>query len=254
MAALNLMFSLAEPNSVFSLCAFGAVMLLHITYLLYTEFRLRALQAKLTAGAATGALVDEDDRWIFGQFYYNPDDRHLIVNARTGLNTTGQSGPAAGRLFMGFAALCLLGMLAIGPWMSSLDTRPVTLTATEIGADQHLRNQRDPHPTRGDHRGYAFGRTAGRPVAHKRNFDGASGVWALFLARVWRVDLCLDPTEPPVFAHIHGGENLSARLAGGGADRERLPRRWKLKFRDRACRNGRPCPPAFIPSEWAEKF
>lgn len=81
-------FSLAEPNSVFSLCAFGAVMLLHITYLLYTEFRLRALQAKLTAGAATGTLVDEDDRWIFGQFYYNPDDRHLIVNARTGLNTT----------------------------------------------------------------------------------------------------------------------------------------------------------------------
>ena len=31
MAALNLIFSLAEPNSVFSLCAFGAVMLLHIT-------------------------------------------------------------------------------------------------------------------------------------------------------------------------------------------------------------------------------
>ena len=88
MAALNLIFSLAEPNSVLELCTFGAVMLLHITYLLYTEFRLRALQAKLTAGAATGTLVDEDDRWIFGQFYYNPDDRHLIVNARTGLNTT----------------------------------------------------------------------------------------------------------------------------------------------------------------------
>ena len=131
MAALNLIFSLAEPNSVFSLCAFGAVVLLHITYLLYTEFRLRALQAKLTAGAATGALVDEDDRWIFGQFYYNPDDRHLIVNARTGLNTTVNLARPAGRIFMGFAALCLLGMLAIGPWMSSLDTRPVTLTATE---------------------------------------------------------------------------------------------------------------------------
>lgn len=27
-----------------------------------------------------------------------------------------------------------------------------------------------------------------------------------------------------------------------------------MKFRDRACRNGRPCPPAFIPSEWAENF
>ena len=131
MAALNLLFSLAAPDSLSGLCALGALMLLHIAYLLYTEFRLRALQAKLTAGDPTGALVDEDDRWIFGQFYYDPDDRHLIVNARTGLNTTVNLARPAGRFFMGFAALCLLGMLAVGPWMTSLDTRPVTLTATE---------------------------------------------------------------------------------------------------------------------------
>ena len=131
MAALNLVFSLAAPNSIFGLCALGALMLLHVSYLLYTEFRLRALQAKLTAGAATGALVDEDDRWIFGQFYYDPDDRHLIVNGRTGLNTTVNLARPAGRFFMGFAALCLLGILAVGPWMTSLDARPVTLTVTE---------------------------------------------------------------------------------------------------------------------------
>ena len=186
MAALNLMFSLAEPNSVFSLCAFGAVVLLHITYLLYTEFRLRALQAKLTAGAATGALVDEDDRWIFGQFYYNPDDRHLIVNARTGLNTTVNLAAARGTHLHGLCGA--LSARDAGDRAVDVVTRHAASDADGDGdgADQHLRNQRDPHPTRGDHRGYAFGRTAGRPVAHKRNFDGASGVWALFLARVWR--------------------------------------------------------------------
>ena len=197
MAALNLMFSLAEPNSVFSLCAFGAVVLLHITYLLYTEFRLRALQAKLTAGAATGALVDEDDRWIFGQFYYNPDDRHLIVNARTGLNTTVNLARPAGRIFMGFAALCLLGMLAIGPWMSSLDTRPVTLTATEteLISTYGTKETRIPRAeitdvTLLDELPDGLSRTNGTSMEHL--------AYGRYFSRVYGgIDLCLDPTEPP---------------------------------------------------------
>ena len=197
MAALNLMFSLAEPNSVFSLCAFGAVVLLHITYLLYTEFRLRALQAKLTAGAATGALVDEDDRWIFGQFYYNPDDRHLIVNARTGLNTTVNLARPAGRIFMGFAALCLLGMLAIGPWMSSLDTRPVTLTATETelistygGKETCIPRTEITEVTLLDDLPEHLTRSNGTSMEHV--------MYGRYVARGYGgIDLCLDPTEPP---------------------------------------------------------
>ena len=197
MAALNLMFSLAEPNSVFSLCAFGAVMLLYITYLLYTEFRLRALQAKLTAGAATGALVDEDDRWIFGQFYYNPDDRHLIVNARTGLNTTVNLARPAGRIFMGFAALCLLGMLAIGPWMSSHDTRPVTLTATEteLISTYGTKETRIPRAeitevTLLDELPDGLSRTYGTSMEHLAYGRSFSRVYG-------GIDLCLDPMEPP---------------------------------------------------------
>ena len=197
MAALNLMFSLAEPNSVFSLCAFGAVVLLHITYLLYTEFRLRALQAKLTAGAATGALVDEDDRWIFGQFYYNPDDRHLIVNARTGLNTTVNLARPAGRIFMGFAALCLLGMLAVGPWMTSLDTRPVTLTATEteLISTYGTKETRIPRAeitevTLLDELPDGLSRTNGTSMEHL-----ARGRY--FSRTYGGIDLCLDPAEPP---------------------------------------------------------
>lgn len=197
MAALNLIFSLAEPNSVFSLCAFGAVMLLHITYLLYTEFRLRALQAKLTAGAATGALVDEDDRWIFGQFYYNPDDRHLIVNARTGLNTTVNLARPAGRIFMGFAALCLLGMLAVGPWMSSLDTRPVTLTATETelistygGKETCIPRTEITEVTLLDDLPEHLTRSNGTSMEHV--------MYGRYVARGYGgIDLCLDPTEPP---------------------------------------------------------
>ena len=197
MAALNLIFSLAEPNSVLGLCAFGAVMLLHITYLLYTEFRLRALQAKLTVGAATGALVDEDDRWIFGQFYYNPDDRHLFVNARTGINTTVNLARPAGRFFMGFAAICLLGMLAIGPWMSSLDTRPVTLTVTETELVSTYGNKETRIP-RAEITEVALleelpdglSRTNGTSMEHL--------AYGRYFSREYGgINLCLDPTEPP---------------------------------------------------------
>ena len=197
MAALNLVFSLAAPDSTFALCALGALMLFHIAYLLYNEFRLRALQAKLTAGAATGALVDEDDRWIFGQFYYNPDDRHLIVNARTGINTTVNLARPAGRAFLGFAALCLLGMLAVGPWMTSLDTRPVTLTATETelvstygGKETCIPRTEITEVTLLDDLPEHLTRSNGTSMEHVMH--------GRYVARGYGgLNLCLDPTQPP---------------------------------------------------------
>ena len=197
MAVLNLVFSLAAPDSTFALCALGALMLLHIAYLLYTEFRLRALQAKLTAGDPTGTLVDEDDHWIFGQFYYNPDDRHLIVNARTGLNTTVNLARPAGRIFMGFAALCLLGMLAVGPWMSSLDTRPVTLTATETelvstygGKETCIPRTEITEVTLLDDLPEHLTRSNGTSMEHVMH--------GRYVARGYgSLNLCLDPTQPP---------------------------------------------------------
>ena len=197
MAALNLVFSLAAPDSALALCALGALMLLHIAYLLYTEFRLRALQAKLTAGDPTGTLVDEDDHWIFGQFYYNPDDRHLIVNARTGLNTTVNLARPAGRIFMGFAALCLLGMLAVGPWMSSLDTRPVTLTATETelvstygGKETCIPRTEITEVTLLEELPDGLTRSNGTSMEHVMH--------GRYVARGYGgLNLCLDPAEPP---------------------------------------------------------
>ena len=197
MAVLNLVFSLAAPDSAFALCALGALMLLHIAYLLYTEFRLRALQAKLTAGDPTGTLVDEDDHWIFGQFYYNPDDRHLIVNARTGLNTTVNLARPAGRIFMGFAALCLLGMLTVGPWMTSLDTRPVTLTATETelvstygGKETCIPRTEITEVTLLDDLPEHLTRSNGTSMEHVMH--------GRYVARGYGgLNLCLDPTQPP---------------------------------------------------------
>ena len=52
------------------------------------ELRVRRLQEKLTADSGGDFYVDEDDHWIWGMFYYNPNDRRLIVNDRVGMNTS----------------------------------------------------------------------------------------------------------------------------------------------------------------------
>ena len=131
MAALNFAMTLGVQTPWIGTAGLILLMAVHIWILLRTEFRLRALQAKLTAGDPTGALVDEDDYWIFGQFYYNPDDRHLMVNARTGVNTSVNLARPAGRIIMGVSALMLLGMLAIGPAFSAAAKAPMTVSVTQ---------------------------------------------------------------------------------------------------------------------------
>ena len=39
------------------------------------EFGLRRAQEKLTVSSGTGWYVDEDDKWLWGLFYYDPHDR-----------------------------------------------------------------------------------------------------------------------------------------------------------------------------------
>ena len=98
---------------------------------------------------------------------------------------------------MGFAALCLLGMLAIGPWMSSLDTRPVTLTATEteLISTYGTKETRIPRAeitevTLLDELPDGLSRTNGTSMEHL--------AYGRYFSRVYGgIDLCLDPTEPP---------------------------------------------------------
>ena len=95
------------------------------------EFRLRKLQERLTAGSGRDFYVDEDDKWIWGMFYYDPDDRHLMVNARVGLNTTVNMARPAGKVIMLLTAALLLLMPLAGVWLMGEERAPVTLTLTD---------------------------------------------------------------------------------------------------------------------------
>lgn len=95
---------------------------------IWQEFRLRAIQSRLTSGSGQTFYVDEDDKWIWGMFYYNPNDTNLMVNARVGINTTVNMARKPGKFIMGFSALMLLLMPLFGVWILVEEQMPVELS------------------------------------------------------------------------------------------------------------------------------
>lgn len=73
---------------------------------LHIEFQTRRLQEKLTADSGKDFYVDDDDKWIGGLFYYNPNDSRTIINDRVGTNSSLNLARPAGKIM--YAALALL--------------------------------------------------------------------------------------------------------------------------------------------------
>ena len=95
------------------------------------EFRVRRLQEKLTADSGQGFYVDEDDQWIWGMIYYNPNDARLMVNARTGVGTTVNLARRSGQVLMALVLVLLLACPLMGVWMMGMERAPVELEVTE---------------------------------------------------------------------------------------------------------------------------
>lgn len=95
------------------------------------EFRVRRLQEKLTENSGQGYYVDEDDRWIWGMIYYNPNDARLTINNRTGVGTTINLARRSGQILMGLGLALLLACPLAGVWMMGMERAPVELAVTE---------------------------------------------------------------------------------------------------------------------------
>lgn len=98
---------------------------------LATEMRVRSLQERLTKASGEGLYVDEDDHWVFGIFYYNPDDTKLIVNERVGINTSVNLARPAGKAIAVVLACLLLCLPVAGAFMAEEFGAPVTLELSE---------------------------------------------------------------------------------------------------------------------------
>lgn len=131
MALFNwaMLFSFDRPG--LGLGLIGVLTVVLVGAMVGLEFRLRKLQEKLTAHSGQDFYVDEDDKWIWGMFYYDPNDSHLMVNARVGMNTTVNMARPAGKVVIILTAALLLLMPLAGVWVMGEEGASVTLTLTD---------------------------------------------------------------------------------------------------------------------------
>lgn len=140
---LTALFSLAMwffRNSEWGVLAVVSLYTLTAVILCYsTEMRARKEQEKLTAQYGQKHFADEDDHWLLGMFYHNPQDNHFLINKRVGIGVTVNLARPAAKVLTGLSLLILAAMPLIGVWTIYEEYTPITVTAgeTEVTAS-HL--------------------------------------------------------------------------------------------------------------------
>ena len=110
-AVFMLAYWLLQESALWTLVLTVVYMFVLTGFCLATEFSVRRTQERLTAGES--GYVDEDDLWLWGMFYNNPNDRHLFINDRTGSGMGVNVGRPAGRVFMALTAALILGLAVV---------------------------------------------------------------------------------------------------------------------------------------------
>lgn len=98
---------------------------------LMTEFSSRKAQQRLTRDRTNPVMVDEDDRWIWGQFYYNPQNPRAMINERVGIGMSINFAHPLGKVMGLCSVLLLLSLPILGIWLTVQETSPVELTVTD---------------------------------------------------------------------------------------------------------------------------
>jgi uncharacterized membrane protein len=129
--ALSLMMWKFADNMTALLASTFAYTLIIIAVSIYTEFATRIAQQKLTAGNTGDLYLDEDDYWLFGMFYHNPNDNHFFVNDRVGMNMSVNLAKPAGKAVIILTALLILAMPFLGVWMIKEQAVPLKLLLDE---------------------------------------------------------------------------------------------------------------------------
>ena len=69
--------------------------------------------------------VDDDDYWILGLFYYNPNDKRLNVDKRAGIGYTVNMAHPVGMVIAGFGILSLAGSILALIWIGMMAYIPI---------------------------------------------------------------------------------------------------------------------------------
>lgn len=200
-ALLNIALWLLPRTGLGQGLAFTLFTVLLLCVFVWAEFSTRGAQLRLTQESGRNIYIDEDEFWLWGVLYYNPNDRHLMKNDRVGIGASMNLAKPAGKIIMGLAALIMLSLPFICVWMITEEFTPVSLaygggqvaalhagTRYEIDAQDilsaHLRDSVS---------GARRVSGTGMDTVLKGNF---------YLEDTGAAKFCLNPQEPP-FIEIH---------------------------------------------------
>ena len=131
MAAFCLVAWISGRNAMLGII-FGIVVTVLLCWLAFRlEMRMRHVQEKLTEQSGTNWYVDDDDHWLGGLLYYNPDDSRLIINNRVGLNTTVNIARPAGKFLLGLSLLMILALPLLGGFLDGGIAKEITLAVED---------------------------------------------------------------------------------------------------------------------------
>ena len=107
-----------------------------------TEFTVRRVQEKLTRDSGDQIYEDEDHYWLWGSFYYNPNDRHVLKNNRTGMNMTMNLATRTGKGFAIFTVIMILSLPFFGIRLMAEEFTPINFSLkNETLVVKHLKEE-----------------------------------------------------------------------------------------------------------------
>lgn len=134
-AIYTILFWLYINHYIDSIILFLIITLLYTFFLLWwvlrAEFKVRLAQQQFSIQSEDSFTTDEDSYWIYGLLYYNPNDKHLIVQKRVGLGTDMNYAKPAGKVFGVIIALIILAMPISAIGLIQSEFSPLLLTIDE---------------------------------------------------------------------------------------------------------------------------
>lgn len=86
--------------------------------------------------------AEDEDNWIWGMIYYNPKDKHSMVEKRVGMGTTINMATPFGKGFVAVMILLLLQIPVLNVWILMLEFTPIHLSVEDNKViASHLREE-----------------------------------------------------------------------------------------------------------------
>lgn len=80
-------------------------------------------------------IEDEDDKWIFGMLYYNPDDSRTLVENRMGTGTTTNMAKPIGKILDAIAVVSVVLTIVLCIWLVFEEFTPIELKINDNGIE-----------------------------------------------------------------------------------------------------------------------